>query len=97
VLEVDLVVLDPADGEGEVDLESAQIGVDLVRAAEVHAGEPTEDLVSLRDISLVEAVVRLDRRARDAVQLQERRLELAGPDLDEVRHLFSSGSGAGTR
>jgi len=29
--EVELVVLDPADGEGELDLERADLGVDLVR------------------------------------------------------------------
>ena len=37
--------------------------------------------------------MRLDRRARDAVQLQERRLQLAGPDLDEVRHRLPPGTG----
>jgi hypothetical protein len=35
VLEVDLVVLDPADGEGELDLERADVRVDLVRVAEI--------------------------------------------------------------
>ena len=37
MLEVDLVVLDPADREGEVDLQRAELGVDLVRGAEIDA------------------------------------------------------------
>ena len=35
VLEVDLVVLDAADGERQVDLQRPDLGVDLVRSAEI--------------------------------------------------------------
>src|SRR3990170_3748140 len=86
VLEVDLVVLDPADREGEVDLERAHVGVDLVRVADIGRGKPAEDLVPLAHVALVELVVGLDRRARDPVELQQRRLQLAGPDLLVTRH-----------
>ena len=96
VLEVDLVVLDPADGEREVELQRADLRVDLVRRAEVDRCELAEDLVPLSDVALVEAIVGLDRRTGDAVQLEERRLQLTGPDLDEVRHSVSSRGGAGT-
>ena len=60
VLEVDLVVLDPADREGELELQRAQLRVDLVRRGEVDSGELAEDLVALRDVALVEPVVRLN-------------------------------------
>jgi hypothetical protein len=63
VLEVDLVVLDPADREGQVDLQRAEVGVDLVRGGEVDPVQLAEDLVPLRDVALVELVVRLDRLA----------------------------------
>jgi hypothetical protein len=90
VLEVELVVLDPADREGEVDLERADLRVHLVRRREVDAGERAEDLVPLVHVPLVELVVRLDRRPRDPVELQDGGLELAGRDLlelvDERRH-----------
>ena len=70
MLEVDLVVLDAADGEGQVDLQRPDLGVDLVRGAEIDGRESPEDLVALRDVPLVEAIVRLDRRPRDAVELE---------------------------
>ena len=79
--EVELVVLDPADREAQVDLERTHVGEDLVCGGEIHVGEPAEDLVPLGDVSLVELVVRLDGRARDAVQLEEPRLQLARCDL----------------
>src|SRR5918994_7372701 len=81
VLEVDLVVLDPADCEGQVDLQRADVGVDLVCSGEVDAVQPAEDLVPLRDVALVELVVRLDGLPGDAVQLVEARLQLARCDL----------------
>src|SRR5205823_11879967 len=39
VLEVDLVVLDPADREAELDLQRPNLRVDLVRAREIDLGE----------------------------------------------------------
>src|SRR5205807_2543208 len=60
MLEVDLVVLDPADREGQVDLQRADVGVDLIRAGEIDLGELPENLVPLVHVSLVELVVRLD-------------------------------------
>ena len=81
MVEVDLVVLDPADREAEVDLQRAEVRVDLVRGAGVDVAERAEDLVPLRDVALVELVVRLDRRARDPVELEQRRLERARRDL----------------
>ena len=72
VLEVDLVVLDPADREREIDLQRPQ----LIRVGGV---ELPEDLVPLVHVALVELVVRLDRRAGDPRELQERRLQLARP------------------
>jgi len=81
VLEVDLVVLDPADREAEVDLQRAHLRVDLVGRGQVHIGELGEDLVALVDVPLVELEVRLDRFARDAVQLEQRGLELPRRDL----------------
>jgi hypothetical protein len=86
VLEVHLVVLDPAHGEGELDLERPQLGRDLIRGAAVDRPEFAEDLVALAHVALVELVVGLDRGARDAVELQERGLQLAGPDLLVTRH-----------
>src|SRR6185437_3853838 len=67
--EVELMVLDPTDREGEVDLERPELGVDLVRGGEVDVGEPAEDLVPLRDVALIQLVVRLHRRTRDPVEL----------------------------
>ncbi len=84
VLEIDLVVLDAADREGQVDLQRAKLGVDLVRAVEVDAFELPEDLVPLVHVPLVQLVVRLDRLARDAVELVERGLQFAGGDLHVV-------------
>ena len=77
VLEVELVVLDPADREGEVDLQGANVGVHLVRLVEVDLGELAEDLVPLGDVALVEAVMRLDGGTRDAGELQEPGLQRA--------------------
>ena len=81
MLEVDLVVLDPADRERQVDLERAQVGVDLVGAREVDLGELPEDLVPLVHVPLVELVVGFDRLARDAIELEQAGLQLAGGDL----------------
>ena len=81
VLEVDLVVLDPADRERQIDLERPELGVDLVGAREIDAVELAEDLVPLVDVPLVELVVRLDGLPRDAVELQERRLQFAWGDF----------------
>src|SRR6185437_7336975 len=64
--------------------------VDLVRGREVDAGELPEDLVPLRHIALVELVVRLDRGARDPVELVHLRAQLPRRDLLELedkRHL----------
>ena len=60
VREVDLVVLDPADREAEVDLQGAQLGVDLVRPRAVDRLELGEDLVPLDDVALIQPVVGLD-------------------------------------
>src|SRR5215211_733229 len=84
VLEVDLVVLDPADGERELDLERAHLGVDLVGGREVDAVELLQDLVPFRHVALVELVVGLDGLARDAVELEQVWLELARGDLLEL-------------
>src|SRR4029453_1095453 len=84
VLEVDLVVLDAADRERQVDLERADVGIDLVGGARVDTVELPQDLVALVDVSLVQLVVRLDRGARDPVQLVELRLQLSGRDLLEL-------------
>src|SRR5207237_8390966 len=54
MLEVDLVILDAADRETEVDLERADLGVDLVGARGVDVVELPEDLVSLVDVALVQ-------------------------------------------
>src|SRR5205809_461405 len=86
MLEVDLVVLDPADGEAQVHLERPDVGVDLVRRREIDVFEASEDLVPLRHVPLVEAVVRVDRGTGDPVELTQRGLQLARPDLHEVRH-----------
>src|SRR4029079_19427790 len=95
VREVELVVLDPADREREVHLQRTQLGVDLVGAPEIDAVEGAEDLVSLRDVTLVQAVVRLDGRPRDALELQEPRVERAGGEILDGRHRRSSISGRG--
>ena len=47
VREVELVVLHAADGEREVDLEGAEVPVDLVRGRHVDLAELAEDLVPL--------------------------------------------------
>src|SRR5213078_3277616 len=93
VLEVDLVVLDPADRKGEVDLQRADVRIDLVRRGEVDAAELAEDLVPLVHVPLIELVVRLDRLAGDPVELEQRGLQLAGRDLLVVvrkRHVSPS-------
>ena len=84
VLEVDLVVLDPADRERELGLQRPHLRVDLVRRAQVDLAELAEDLVPFRDVALVELVVRLDRLAGDAVQLVQGRLQLPRHDLRMV-------------
>ncbi len=81
MLEVDLVVLDPADRERELDLQSAKLGIDLVRRAEINGAELLQDLVPLVHVALVELVVRLDALARDAVELEQLGLQLPGGDL----------------
>jgi hypothetical protein len=83
VLEVDLVVLDPADRERELDLEHADLRVDLVRRAQVDAVQLPKDLVPLVDVALVQLVVRLDGVAGDAVELEQCGLQLAGDDRFE--------------
>ena len=83
VLEVELVVLDPADRERQLDLEHAQPRVDLVRRFEVDLAELAEDLVPLVHVALVQLVVGLDGLAGDAVQLEKRGLQLAGDDRFE--------------
>ena len=61
--------------------------------------ELAEDLVPLVHVPLVQLVVRLDRLARDAVELQQGRLELPRRDLVSVegklgqRRLLSDGRG----
>ena len=90
VREVELVVLDPANREGEVDLERPDLRVDLVRLAEVDAREQAENLVPLRDVPLVETVVGLDGRAGNARKLEQPGVERAGGDLLERRHRGSS-------
>src|SRR5207247_5775655 len=69
VLEVDLVVLDTPDREGQVDLQRANVRVDLVRGRQIDVGERLQDLVALVDVALVELVMRLNGRARDSVHL----------------------------
>src|ERR671925_196205 len=86
MLEVDLVVLDAPDGEGQRDLQRADLRVDLVAGRQIDVGELGEDLVPLADVALVELVVRLDGLARDAVQLVEARLQLARRDLLVVEY-----------
>src|SRR5206468_2213620 len=84
-----------------VDLERAHLGIDLVGSGQVDLGELLEDFVALRDVALVELVVRLDRRARDAVELHEARLERSRCDLlaveGERRHSPPSCRLAGSR
>src|SRR5207248_961356 len=70
--------------EGEVDLERADLRIDLVGARRVHAVERLQDLVPLVHVALVELVVRLDRGARDAVELVELRLQLPRDDFLEL-------------
>src|SRR5262249_5064394 len=53
---------------------------------EIDVLEALENLVSLRDVPLIEPIVRLDRRARDAIELEERALQLARSDLYKSRH-----------
>src|SRR5438034_2646338 len=78
------MVLDAADRERERDLQRADLRVDLIRARELDAVELAQDLVALVHVPLVELVVCLDRRARDAVELVELRLQLPGRDLLEL-------------
>ena len=82
--EVDLVVLDPADSKGQIDLERTDLGVDLVRGREIDLRELAEDLVSLVHVALVQLVVRLDRRPGDPVQLENLGTQLSRRDLLEV-------------
>src|SRR4029077_5128626 len=81
--EIELVVLDSADGEAEVHLQRAQLGIDLVGSSEVDVGELAEDLVPLPDVALVELEMGLDRGAGDPVELQDLRPERARRDLLE--------------
>ena len=81
MLEINLVVLDPADRKRELDLERAELGIDLVGRAQIDGAELLQDLVSLVHVSLVELVVRLDALARDAVELEQLGLQLPGGDL----------------
>ena len=81
MLEVDLVVLDAADGEREIDLERPQLGVHLVAGGEIDVGQLAEDLVALVYVPLVQLVVRFNGLSRDAVELEQRRLELARCDF----------------
>src|SRR5436305_1527947 len=83
VPEVELVVLDPADREGQIDLQRPELGEDLVRDGEVGVGQLAEDLVPLPDVPLVQLVVRLDRRAGDPVELVHLRPQRARADLLE--------------
>jgi hypothetical protein len=53
MLEVDLVVLDPADRKAEIDLERAELRVSLVGACGFDALQLPQDLVSLVDVALV--------------------------------------------
>ena len=76
----------PPTAKREVDLERAHLRVDLVRAAEVDRRELAEDLVPLRDVALVQAVVRLDRRREIPSSSRSAGFSSRGPDLDEVRH-----------
>src|SRR5580765_7675297 len=94
MLEVDLVVLDSADREGEVDLQRADVGVDLVGARRVDAVQLLEDLVSLVDVTLVELVVSVDRRPRDPVELVQLGLQLPRGDLLEFERKRGHGRGA---
>jgi hypothetical protein len=79
--EVDLMVLDAADRERQIDLERADLRVDLVSSLEVDLGELGEDFVPLRDVALVELVVGLDGLTRDAFELVQLGLELSRCDL----------------
>src|SRR5437868_4785546 len=97
VLEVDLVVLDPADREGELHLERAELGVDLVCARQVDRRELAEDLVALVHIARVQFVVSFDGLARDAVELVQLRLELPGGDLLELERERGHGTSSSTR
>jgi hypothetical protein len=95
VLEVHLVVLDPADRERQLHLQRPDRRVGLVRRGEVDAVQRSEDLVPLAHVALVQLVVGLDGLSRDAVELQQRGLQLAGRDLLEggLRHgLLRSGT-----
>src|SRR5919198_445622 len=96
VLEVDLVFLDPADRERELDLERADLRIHLVGCGEVDAVELPEDLVPLVHVALVELVVRLDRGPGDAVELVEARLQVACGDLLELVRQRHRAAHAGT-
>ena len=96
VREVDLVVLDPADREAEVDLQRPQRrSRPGWRRRPVDRLELGEDLVPLGDVALIQPVVGLDRGARDAVELEQRRLQLTRLDSVRVgmrRHLRLDGT-----
>src|SRR6266545_2356457 len=99
VLEVNLVILDSADRKGEIELERSDLRVDLIGARGVDVVELAEDLVPLVDVALVELVMRLDRRPRDAVKLVQLGLQLPWRDLLEFererRHDFPLSTWAG--
>src|SRR5262249_35708570 len=82
--EIELVVLDAPDRERQIDLQGADLRVDLVRGREVDAGELPEDLVPLGDVALIELVVRFDRGARDPVELVHLGAQLSRRDLLEL-------------
>jgi hypothetical protein len=66
-----------------IDLQRPQLGEDLVRGGEVDIGELAEDLVPLPDVSLIQLVVRLHRRAGDPVELVHLRPQRPRSDLLE--------------
>ena len=95
VAEVELVILDSAGRERQVDAQRPQVAEHLVRARAIDGSELVLDLVGLRHVALVELVVLLHRARRDAVELTNG-AEGAGGELGE-RHgvlLYYHGSGA---
>ena len=64
-----------------VDLDRANQVSSDVRALKVDLSELPQDLVPLRHVALIELVVRFDGSPRDAVHLEELRLELPGRNL----------------
>jgi DNA-directed RNA polymerase subunit omega len=92
--EVELVILDAADGEREIDLQRAELRVDLIRRTEVDVRQLAQDLVPLVHVALIELVVGLDRSTGDPVQLVHLGTQLPWRDLLELeskrRHPDSS-------